>query len=176
MTAWLDLMRTPHQVTWVDAGGTPTRELRAGPVVGGTASQAEPVVMLHGTSGHLEAFTRTVPAHAEAGYDVRAIDMLGHGWTGNRGVKQEIPRYVEHLVDYLDAAGLDRVHLVGESLGGWVAAWLATESPERVGSLQLLAAGGTRANPEVMERIRTSTTKAVTDRRRRPHPLSGCTC
>ena len=164
MTAWLDLMRTPHSVRRVDAGGTPTRVLRAGPVVAGEAAhgEAEAVVMLHGTSGHLEAFTRTVPAHAAAGYDVHAIDMLGHGWTGNRGVKQEIPRYVEHLVDYLDAAGLQTVHVVGESLGGWVAAYLATDHAERVASLQLLAAGGTVANPEVMERIRTSTTKAVT--------------
>jgi 2-hydroxy-6-oxonona-2,4-dienedioate hydrolase len=42
-----------------------------------------------------------------------------------------------------------------------VAAWLTSERPDRVRTLQLVAAGGTRANPEVMERIRTSTLRAV---------------
>ncbi len=155
MTIWTELTGTDFCVRTVDAGGVPTRALLAGPVDG------EPVVMLHGTSGHLEAFVRNVPAHARAGFRVHAVDMLGHGYTGNRGVPQEIPRYVEHLVDYLDAQGIGRVHLVGESLGGWVAAWLASEDPGRVASLQLLAAGGTRADPEVMERIRSSTRQAV---------------
>ncbi len=42
-----------------------------------------------------------------------------------------------------------------------MAAWLASEAHDRVASLQLLAAGGTKADPKVMERIRTSTLKAV---------------
>jgi 2-hydroxy-6-oxonona-2,4-dienedioate hydrolase len=155
VTFWTTLTGTDFCLARVDAGGVPTRALVAGPAEG------EPVVMLHGTSGHLEAFVRNVPAHARAGYRVHAIDMLGHGWTGNRGVPQEIPRYVEHLVGYLDAQGIGRAHLIGESLGGWVAAWLAGEQPDRVATLQLLAAGGTRAKPEVMERIRTSTRQAV---------------
>jgi len=40
---------------------------------------------------------------------------------------------------------------------------LASEAPERVRSLQLVAAGGTKANPEIMQRIKSSTTKAVTE-------------
>jgi 2-hydroxy-6-oxonona-2,4-dienedioate hydrolase len=42
-----------------------------------------------------------------------------------------------------------------------VSARLAVDHPERVRTLQLVAAGGTKANPAVMERIRESTTKAV---------------
>lgn len=156
MTIWTELARTPHAVSWIDAGGVPTRSLQAGPADG------EPVVFLHGTSGHLEAFARNVAAHADAGWRVHAIDMLGHGWTGRPDVDYEIPRYVEHLLAYLDAVGAQRAHLVGESLGGWVAAWLASEQPDRVASLQLLAAGGTVANPPVMARIKATTTEAVT--------------
>jgi len=40
---------------------------------------------------------------------------------------------------------------------------LAINHPERVRSLQMIAAGGTKANPEIMERIKKSTTKAVTE-------------
>jgi 2-hydroxy-6-oxonona-2,4-dienedioate hydrolase len=152
VTIWTELAGLDFELACVDASGVPTRSLRAG--------RGEPLVFLHGTSGHLEAFTRNFVPHA-AHYACHAIDMLGHGYTGKPDYRYEIPRYVEHLVAYLDAVGLDRVHLAGESLGGWVAGWLAIEAPERVASLQLIAAGGTVANPTVMARIKESTTRAV---------------
>jgi len=153
MSIWTDLTGTDFCLTTVDAGGTPTRALQAG--------AGPDVVFLHGTSGHLEAFSRNVVPHVRAGYRVHAIDMLGHGYTGKPDYRYEIPRYVDHLLGYLDAVQVQRAHLVGESLGGWVAGWLASEHPERVASLQLLAAGGTKANPAVMDRIRSSTRQAV---------------
>ena len=153
MTAWTDLTPVAYSVDYVDAAGIPTRTLRAG--------DGPDVVFLHGTSGHLEAFTRNIVAHVEAGFRCHAIDMLGHGYTGGLDHPYEIPDYVAHLLAYLDAAGIERANLAGESLGGWVAAWLASEHAERVITLQLIAAGGTKANPEVMERIRTSTKQAV---------------
>jgi 2-hydroxy-6-oxonona-2,4-dienedioate hydrolase len=156
MSIWTRLAEVDHQLTYVDAAGVPTRALQAGPLDGAH------VVFLHGTSGHLEAFARNVPAHAER-YRCHAIDMLGHGYTGKPDYPYEIPRYVEHLVAYLDAVDAERAHLVGESLGGWVAAWLASERPQRVASLQLLCAGGTKANPQVMERLIRTTTVAATE-------------
>lgn len=153
MTIWTELSPIAYRVEYVDAAGVPTRALRAGD------PEAQAVVFLHGTSGHLEAFSRNVVAHA--GYDVHAIDMLGHGYTGKPTHPYEIADYVKHLLDYLDATGIERAHIVGESLGGWVGARAAIEHPERVLSLQLLCAGGTVARPDVMERIRTSTKQAV---------------
>lgn len=152
MSIWTDLAGLDFCVTTVDAGGVPTRSLQAG--------SGEPVVFLHGTSGHLEAFSRNLRSHSEA-YACHAIDMLGHGYTGKPDYPYEIPRYSKHLLDYLDAVGVERAHIVGESLGGWVGARTALDHPERVASLQLLCAGGTVARPEVMERIKTSTQQAV---------------
>ena len=154
MSIWTELSPVAHRVEYVDAGGVPTRTLRAG------TPGAEPVVFLHGTSGHLEAFARNIVAHAE--YDLHAIDMLGHGYTGKPNRPYEIADYVQHLIDYFDTVGIERAHIVGESLGGWVGARAATVHSARVQSLQLLCAGGTVANPQVMERIKTSTRQAVT--------------
>jgi 2-hydroxy-6-oxonona-2,4-dienedioate hydrolase len=87
--------------------------------------------------------------------------MLGHGYTDSVDEPYRIERYVRHILDYADAEGLDRFHIVGESLGGWVGGRLAADYPDRVGRLTLVAPGGTVANPAVMERIKTSTRAAV---------------
>lgn len=152
-TIWTELADLDFSLSTVDAGGVPTRSLRAG-------HGDETIIFLHGTSGHLEAFIRNIKPHAER-YTVHAIDMLGHGYTGKPDFPYEIPRYRDHLLAYMDATGVEKAHIGGESLGGWVGARTAIDDPERIASLQLLCAGGTVANPEVMERIRTSTRNAI---------------
>ncbi|HEY0484780.1 MAG TPA: alpha/beta hydrolase [Mycobacteriales bacterium] len=152
MTIWTDLSDLEYRVRFIDANGVRTRALQAG--------SGEPVLFLHGTSGHLEAFVRNIPAHAER-YACHAVDMLGHGYTDSVDEPYRIARYVRHILDYADAEGLDRFHIVGESLGGWVAGRLAADHPDRVGKITLVAPGGTVANPAVMERIKTSTRAAV---------------
>jgi 2-hydroxy-6-oxonona-2,4-dienedioate hydrolase len=152
MTLWTDLNGVDFEVRHEPVAGVRTRVLRAG---NGSA-----VILLHGTSGHLEAFGRNIAAMSPY-LELHALDMLGHGYTDSPGGDLRIPRYVEHVLAYLDSRGIERAHFIGESLGGWVAARLASDHPERVGSLILVAPGGTVANPEVMERIRTSTRRAV---------------
>jgi 2-hydroxy-6-oxonona-2,4-dienedioate hydrolase len=154
MSIWGDLAAAPFRVEFVDAAGMATRSLQVG--------SGDPVLLLHGTSSHLEVYSRNVHALADAGFAVHAIDMLGHGYSAKPDRDLEVPDYVRHVGDYLDAIGAQRVHLIGESLGGWVAAWFASEHPGRTRSLQLLASGGTRAVPAIMERIRNTTTLAVT--------------
>jgi 2-hydroxy-6-oxonona-2,4-dienedioate hydrolase len=154
MTIWTDLTGTAFEMSYAPVNGARTRVLRAG-------QGGEAVVMLHGTSGHLEAFIRNVPAFSKH-FAVHALDMLGHGYTDNPVGDLRIPRYVEHVLAYLDSRGIERAHFIGESLGGWVAGRLAADHPDRVGRLVLVAPGGTVANPEVMDRIRTSTKAAVT--------------
>lgn len=153
MTIWNELNTISHRLEYIDAAGVRTRTLRAGNPDGAT------IIFLHGTSGHLEAFARNLVAHQA--YDLHAIDMLGHGYTDKPARPYEISDYVQHLIDYMDSIGVRRAHIVGESLGGWVGARAATTHPDRIVSLQLLCAGGTVANPEVMERIKTSTRRAV---------------
>ena len=152
MTIWTELAGTAFEMSYQPVNGARTRVLRAG--------QGDPVVMLHGTSGHLEAFVRNVPSFASH-FEVHALDMLGHGYTENPGGDLRIPRYVQHVIDYLDSRGIERASFIGESLGGWVSGRLAADHPERVSKLVLVAPGGTVANPAVMDRIRSSTTAAV---------------
>ncbi|MCU1412400.1 MAG: alpha/beta hydrolase [Rhodoglobus sp.] len=155
MSIWTDLSNVPFRLDFVAAGGVRTRALQVG--------EGELVLFLHGTSSHLEVFAPNVREFARAGFAAHAIDMRGHGYSDKATRNLEVPDYVAHVSDYLDAVGAERVHLVGESLGGWVAAWFASEHQDRVASLQLVSSGGTLAVPEVMARIRSTTELAAND-------------
>jgi 2-hydroxy-6-oxonona-2,4-dienedioate hydrolase len=151
-TVWLDVAGVPFAQRWIDAAGIRTRVVEAG--------EGAPLILLHGTGGHAEAYSRNLAAHA-ATFHVVAIDMLAHGYTDAPGRACEIPDYVAHLVAVLDALGLERVHLSGESLGGWVGAWFAAEHPERLGRLLLNTPGGATADEDVLERLRGLTRQAM---------------
>lgn len=160
MTFWAELSQTDYRHTFVRVGDLATRALQAG-LSGQSRTDRRAVLMLHGTSGHLETFVRNVGVFAGHGYEVHAVDMMGHGYTDSPGRPYRIPGYVEHTLGYLDAVGVEAAHIVGEGLGGWVAARLAADHPERVVSLVLVGPGGTVADPAVMDRIRGNTSRAV---------------
>lgn len=145
-SVWSDLQGVAFEQGYLDVGGIRTRYLRAG-------DPDKPVLMLlHGSGGHAEAYVRNLEAHAEH-FWTWSIDMLGHGYTDKPGHPLEIPHYVAHLMSFLDAMGAERASLSGESLGGWVAARAAVDYPGRVDRLVLNTAGGSQADPEVMQRI-----------------------
>jgi 2-hydroxy-6-oxonona-2,4-dienedioate hydrolase len=123
-TLWTELLGA--EVRFYDAGGVPTRSIQAG--------SGMPVIMLHGGGGHAEAFARNIVPLA-AHFDARSIDYYGHGFTGTDGSPANMPTFVKHLIAYMDAAGIERAHLVGESLGGAIAVWTAIYHPERVGKI-----------------------------------------
>ncbi|WP_206047176.1 alpha/beta fold hydrolase [Noviherbaspirillum denitrificans] len=154
MTYWTDLVDVEHRIAYVDAGGIHTRYLDAGP------RDAEVVLFLHGSGGYLEAYSQNVRAHARH-FRVIALDMLGHGYTDKPDHPYEPKHYVKHIVDFLDALGIARAHVSGESLGGWVAARLASTHPERVGKIVLNTAAGVHYDPEVSARIHTLSLNAV---------------
>jgi 2-hydroxy-6-oxonona-2,4-dienedioate hydrolase len=153
---WADLRGVSFSQGWLDAGGIRTRYLASG------KPGMPALLLLHGTGGHAEAYTRNLRAHGEH-FRTYAIDLLGHGWTDKPDVPMEIAAYVDHLVRVLDALSLSRVHLSGESLGGWVAARFAIEHPDRIGRLVLNTTGGSRADPQVMSRLKELTLRAATD-------------
>ncbi|MGI5183528.1 alpha/beta fold hydrolase [Dactylosporangium sp. CA-152071] len=154
MTLWTDLATTAFRVHTVQVGAWSTRVLEAG--------TGEPLVLMHGTGGHLEAYARNVPALAGR-FRVIAYDFPGHGRTTLATRDLEIADYTTHLHGLLDTLGVERAHLSGESLGGWVAVKFAAAHPDRVARLVLNTPGGTMATPEVMERIRTLSQAAADD-------------
>lgn len=145
MSMWTDLADIGHRLHYVNVRAWRTRVLEAG--------DGPVLLLLHGTGGHLEAWTRNMAA-LSAHHRVIAYDFPGHGYSTLATQDLEIDDYVSHLLGLLEALGTPRVALCGESLGGWVAARFAARHPDHVTSLVLNTPGGTMASPEVMDRIR----------------------
>lgn len=96
---------------------------------------AAPVLMVHGLLDHAHNWDWIASALADR-YHVVAIDLRGHGdsdWTG-RG-SYALSNHVIDLADCVHALGLDRLHLVGHSMGGHIALRFAATFPEQVRSL-----------------------------------------
>lgn len=151
---WADLRAGSFSQGYLTADGIRTRYLHAG------ERGKPPLILIHGTGGHAEAYTRNLIAHGEY-FDTYAIDLVGHGWSDKPLAPYEISVYVQHLRAVLDTLGFDRVHLSGESLGGWVGARFALQFPDRVDRLVLNTTGGATLDLAVMERIKTLSTAAV---------------
>ncbi|QTJ66844.1 alpha/beta fold hydrolase [Rhodococcus sp. ZPP] len=154
-SVWTSFPGLDFTVKYVQVGRWRTRVLEAG-------HGPQTLILMAGTGGHLEAYSRNLAAFAEH-YRVVAFDYPGHGYTTLADSNLEMVDYIEHLVALMDALGIEKAHLNGESLGGWIAVKFAAAHPDRVGKLVLNTPGGTMSTPEVMERIRSLSQAAADD-------------
>lgn len=158
-TFWEEIADLEHTLRYVDAGGYRTRVLdvtAAGP-------GAQTILLANGTSGHIEAWTQNVRAFVEAGFRVVGYDYPGHGYTTLADHPLEIRDYEEHLLGLLDALELERVHLAGESLGGWLALKFAPKHPERLHTVVLSAPGGRMLDEPRLDGTQSVSTRAVSE-------------
>lgn len=143
MTFWIDAIGA--SVRYYDAGGIRTRVIEAG--------EGEPLIMMHGLSGHAEGFIRNVKPLAEAGYHTYAVDAIGHGFTDKPAdATYHSPLYEKHLRDVMDAIGGEPAHVIGQSLGAWTAWRLALAEPERFRSLISATGAGILLDDEESQR------------------------
>ncbi|HTX95481.1 MAG TPA: alpha/beta hydrolase [Mycobacterium sp.] len=109
------------------------------------AGSGTPVVLLHGggpgASG-VSNYSRNIEPLAEH-FRVIVPDMPGYGRSA-KGVDRSDPfgYLAAHIKGMLDALGIDRAHLVGNSYGGSCALRLALDAPYRVDKLVLMGPGG----------------------------------
>ena len=108
-----------------------------------------PLVMLHGGGPGASAwsnFGRALPGFAED-FRTLLVDQPGFGWSDKPAVEGNYYRFAaQHVLGLLDELGIERCHLLGNSLGGGTAMRLALMEPDRVGRLVLMGPGGLSLN------------------------------
>jgi pimeloyl-ACP methyl ester carboxylesterase len=120
------------------ASGLKVRVVESGPADG------PPVVLLSGWGGCVYMWRKNLPALAEAGLRVIAVDLKGQGLSDKPLDPAEYTSEMmtAHALEILDALKLKRVRLVGQSMAGKIAAEAALAAPERVERLVLIGAVG----------------------------------
>jgi pimeloyl-ACP methyl ester carboxylesterase len=117
----------------VDVRGRGTQVLRKG--------AGDPVLYLHAATGETW-WNEFDEALVGAGFDV--VHPAHPGYDASEGLADidDVHDLAFHTLDLLDALGVERVAVVGSSMGGWLAAELAVYAPERVSHLVLVDAAG----------------------------------
>jgi pimeloyl-ACP methyl ester carboxylesterase len=107
-----------------------------------------PVVLVHGLGSKAEDWANLMPQLKQEGFHVYAIDLLGYGRSARpANAAYSVPEEAQYVDDFLAQRGLEKVNLVGWSMGGWVAMRVALDRPERIGRLVLCDSAGTRFEP-----------------------------
>ncbi|OBJ58320.1 alpha/beta fold hydrolase [Mycobacterium asiaticum] len=110
------------------------------------------IVLLHGVG---DSSTTWEPVHAKLAqrFTVIAPDMLGHGESDKPRADYSLASFANGLRDLLTALEIDRVTLVGHSLGGGVAAQFAYQYPQFVERVVLVSAGGVTKDVSIALRL-----------------------
>lgn len=103
--------------------------------------QPTPIVLLHGSPGSANDFLTLGPALA-ADRAVIAPDLPGFGGSTRDVANYSIRAHAAYVCQLLDHLGIERVHVLGFSMGGGVALEIARQQPRRLASLTLLSAIG----------------------------------
>ena len=105
------------------------------------AGEGPPLLLIHGI-GDSSATWRTVIAQLARNHLVIAPDLLGHGASAKPRADYSVAAYANGMRDLLGVLDVDRVTLVGHSLGGGVAMQFAYQFPEKTERMVLVASGG----------------------------------
>jgi len=112
------------------------------------AGTGDPVVLVHGVAvaGGADDWRPVIDLLSQK-YRVIAPDMLGWPPSDTKENMQAFPNLTDHLREFMDVLGLKKAHVIGATMGGWIAGLFAYESPERVDKLVITGNPGFHGAP-----------------------------
>lgn len=108
------------------------------------------VILIHGLADDASIWDSVIPA-LSAKFRVIALDQIGFGRSDKPLLNYRVSTFVDFLDGFMTELKIERASLIGNSLGGWVAAAYALEQPERVERLVLSDAAGYAALAKSMD-------------------------
>jgi 2-hydroxymuconate-semialdehyde hydrolase len=104
-----------------------------------------PLILVHGSGPGVSAWAnwRLIIPKLSQSRRVLAPDMVGFGYTDRpEGVEYNMETWTKQAIDFMDALGIEKADIVGNSFGGALAIALAVEYPERIRRVVLMGAMG----------------------------------
>ena len=104
--------------------------------------KSPPMIMLHGFGTGREAMMSIMP-WLDGNFRCIAPDLPGFGHHSfHDGQTHDVAFYAAELISFADSLGVDRFDLMGTSMGGGIAAYVAARYPDRIRTLILLSPAG----------------------------------
>ncbi|WP_291812248.1 alpha/beta hydrolase [Limnobacter sp.] len=104
--------------------------------------QGEPLVLIHGFGGSKDNFNR-VAYYLTNQYTVYSIDVPGFGAsTRDMNADYVINTQIDRVHEIIEKLGLQKPHIGGNSMGGWISGAYAAKYPDNVASVWFLAPAG----------------------------------
>ena len=119
----------------------PTIDVQGLPMAYEITGRGEPIVLVAGTGYPGATWYPGLLEPLAAAHTVLTFDHRGTGATPSTPERYSTRGFAQDALGLLDALGLPAAHVVGHSMGGRVAQWMALDHPERVRSLVLAATG-----------------------------------
>jgi pimeloyl-ACP methyl ester carboxylesterase len=107
----------------------------------------ERLMLCHGFLGSSAVWSEVLP-HLEPHFKLLLPDLPGHGATKALPGDASIDAYADCLIRLLDTEHIDRIDLLGHSMGGYIGLNLLRRFPERIGKLILLHSTCSADSPE----------------------------
>ena len=101
-----------------------------------------PVLFIHGIGSSGDTWGEIPERLSASGVPSVVVDLPGHGESSRGPGDYSLGAMASTLRDLLDHLGIERVHLVGHSLGGGVSMQFSYQFPERVDTMTLVSSGG----------------------------------
>lgn len=113
------------------------------------------IVLLHPAFADHRAFAQQIDYFSKS-YRVITIDLIGYGLSKTNDSKDKIDASSKHIENILEVEGFDKAHIIGVSMGSWIAQYFALNNPDKVKSLTALGGYDINKRSKELEQAQSS--------------------
>ena len=156
----------PHRIDWNLSLIPRTVQVNGTTIFYVVKGEGKPLILIHGYGAAIWLWEKQIDLLSQR-YRVYALDLIGHGFSDRPRIAYTPEAYIHSFTDFMDAIGVEKATLIGNSMGGGLAWSVAGLFPERVDKLILIDC----IPPDVLSQFRNDSFKALVAVERYPFLL-----
>ena len=156
----------PDRIDWNPSLIPRTIQVKGNTIFYVVKGDGEPLILIHGYGAGMWLWEKQIDVLSQR-YRVYALDLIGHGFSDRPKIDYTPDIYIDSFRDFMDAIGVEKATLIGNSMGGGLAWSVAARFPERVKKLMLIDC----IPPDVLNQVRNDSFRALVAVKRFPFLL-----
>ncbi len=146
----------PNRIEWNPSLTPQTVQIKGQAIFYIVKGEGKPLILIHGYGAGMWVWEKQIDVLSQS-YRVYALDLIGHGYSDKPRIPYTPETYIYFLRDFMDAVGIEKAILIGNSMGGGIAWAMAALFPERVEKLVLINC----TPPDVLDQVRNESFRAL---------------